>query len=85
MRAMSEAGAQDAQDWLSLEPALIQVLRSPSMNRAMQKILGPDYQIAAPWCNRDDQGGMMGYHITRSENAGNDQQFHKDGTGTEQH
>ena len=81
MRTMSEG--QGTQNWLSLEPALIQILRSPSMDCAMQKILGPDYQIAAPWCNRDDQGGMMGYHIIGAENCGNDQHFHKDGTGLE--
>ena len=79
---MWDAGDQGAQDWLSLEPALINVLRAPSLVAAMQKILGVDYQMAAPWCNRKGQGGMMGYHITGADNVGNDQGFHKDGTGT---
>lgn len=82
MRTMWDAGDQGAQDWLSLEPALINVLRAPSLVAAMQKFLGDDYQMAAPWCNRTGQGGMMGYHITGADNVGNDQGFHKDGTGT---
>lgn len=81
MRNMWDAGDQGSQNWLSLEPELVKVLRTPSMNSVMQNILGPDYQVAAPWCNRNDQGGMMGYHITDAGNAGHDQNFHKDGTG----
>ena len=80
MRGMWDAGDQGDQDWLSLEPALVQVLRSPTMNGAMQSILGPDYQMAAPWCNMPGQGGMIGLHVTGASTSGNDQSFHKDGT-----
>jgi hypothetical protein len=64
--------------WLSLEPALLQVLRAPTFMGAMQSILGRDFQIACPWANRPDQGGMFGLHITAEPD--HDQAYHKDGT-----
>ena len=81
MRELWEApGGQGEQDWLELEPALLELLRAPTFRGALASILGPDYQVAAPWCNKAGQGGMIGLHVTGADTFGSDQGFHKDGT-----
>ena len=75
MRELSENPPPAEQGWLSLEGQLLQVLRTPTFKGALQSILGNDFQMAAPWANRADQGGMIGLHITAG--GGHDQQYHK--------
>ena len=75
MRELSENPPPPEQGWLSLEGQLLQVLRTPTFKGALQSLLGPDFQMAAPWANRPDQGGMIGLHITAG--GGHDQQYHK--------
>ena len=70
-------GGQGEAEWLALEPALLELLRTPTFKGAMSSILGADYQMAAPWCNRPGQGGMIGLHVTPAESFGHDQNFHK--------
>ena len=60
MRELRENPPPPEQGWLSLEPQLLEVLRTPTFKGALQSILGPDFQMAAPWANRPDQGGMIG-------------------------
>jgi hypothetical protein len=80
MREMWERGQADSQ-WLDLEPALLDLLRTPTFKGALTSILGSDFQMAAPWCNKKGQGGMIGLHITAPTNGfSGDQQFHKDGS-----
>ena len=80
MRGLWSAPKEGVADhgFLSLEQDLLQLLQTPTFKGMLSAILGNDFQMAAPWCNRPDQGGMIGLHIT--DTAGRDQQFHKDGT-----
>ena len=83
MRELWQAPREPGHDhgWLELEPRLVELLCTPTFKGALTSLLGRDFQMAAPWANMPNQGGMIGLHVTNTtESKSSDQQFHKDGT-----